>query len=337
MIRYVFSRLATSIVLVLLATLVVFLIANTIPGDPALAALGDEQASDPAAVSAFRALYGLDKPLWEQYWRFLQRLAHGDFGRSISSRRAVMADIIDYAPATIELATIAFLLSLLIGLPLGIIAAVRRDSWVDHLARAVALIGVSAPTFWLAFIMLAIFYGYLGWAPGTGRLDPIAFAPDRITGMLLIDTIILGDWETFRDAAAHLVLPSIVLASATIGLITRTTRAAMLEALSQDYVRVARAKGLLARVVITGHALPNAMLPVVTLGGLAYANLLTGAVMTETVFSWPGLGRYTFRSAVSVDFPAIMAITTIVAAVFVLVNFLVDLSYAMLDPRVVKK
>lgn len=337
MIRYVFSRLATSIVLVLLATLVVFLIANTIPGDPALAALGDEQASDPVAVSAFRALYGLDKPLWEQYWRFLQRLAHGDFGRSISSRRAVMADIIDYAPATIELATIAFLLSLLIGLPLGIIAAVRRDSWVDHLARAVALIGVSAPTFWLAFIMLAIFYGYLGWAPGTGRLDPIAFAPDRITGMLLIDTIILGDWETFRDAAAHLVLPSIVLASATIGLITRTTRAAMLEALSQDYVRVARAKGLLARVVITGHALPNAMLPVVTLGGLAYANLLTGAVMTETVFSWPGLGRYTFRSAVSVDFPAIMAITTIVAAVFVLVNFLVDMSYAMLDPRVVKK
>ncbi|MBC7634227.1 MAG: ABC transporter permease [Acetobacteraceae bacterium] len=337
MIRYVFSRLATSIVLVLLATLVVFLIANTIPGDPALAALGDEQASDPAAVNAFRALYGLDKPLWEQYWRFLQRLAHGDFGRSISSRRAVMADIIDYAPATIELATIAFLLSLLIGLPLGIIAAVRRDSWVDHLARAVALIGVSAPTFWLAFIMLAIFYGYLGWAPGTGRLDPIAFAPDRITGLLLIDTIILGDWETFRDAAAHLVLPSIVLASATIGLITRTTRAAMLEALSQDYVRVARAKGLLARVVITGHALPNAMLPVVTLGGLAYANLLTGAVMTETVFSWPGLGRYTFRSAVSVDFPAIMAITTIVAAVFVLVNFLVDMSYAMLDPRVVKK
>ncbi len=337
MIRYVFSRLATSIVLVLLATLVVFLIANTIPGDPALAALGDEQASDPAAVSAFRALYGLDKPLWEQYWRFLQRLAHGDFGRSISSRRAVMADIIDYAPATIELATIAFLLSLLIGLPLGIIAAVRRDSWVDHLARAVALIGVSAPTFWLAFIMLAIFYGYLGWAPGTGRLDPIAFAPDRITGMLLIDTIITGDWETFHDAAAHLVLPSIVLASATIGLITRTTRAAMLEALSQDYVRVARAKGLLARVVITGHALPNAMLPVVTLGGLAYANLLTGAVMTETVFSWPGLGRYTFRSAVSVDFPAIMAITAIVAAVFVLVNFLVDLSYAMLDPRVLKK
>ena len=200
----------------------------------------------------------------------------------------------------------------------------------------VSLVGVSAPTFWLAFVMLAIFYGALDWTPGPGRLDVMAFPPARITGLLLIDAGWVGDWAIFRDAAAHLVLPAIVLASSTLGLITRTTRAAMLEALSQDYVRVARAKGLRARVVVTGHALPNAMLPVVTLGGLAYANLLAGAVMTETVFSWPGLGRYTFRSAVAIDFPAIMAITVIVAALFVLVNFLVDMSYALLDPRTVK-
>ena len=179
--------------------------------------------------------------------------------------------------------------------------------------------------------------GWLNWAPGPGRLDAVSFPPDRITGLLLIDTALQGDWETFYDAAAHLVLPSIVLAAATLGLITRTTRAAMLEALSQDYVRVAKAKGLRGRLIVVGHALPNAMLPVVTLGGLAYANLLAGAVMTETVFSWPGLGRYTFRSAVTVDFPAIMAVTAIVAAIFVLVNFLVDMSYALLDPRVVKK
>lgn len=337
MIRYVVSRLVTAAAMVLLATLVIFLIANTVPGDPALAALGDMQASDPVQVREFRARWGLDLPLWEQYWLFLQRIAQGDLGISISSRRPVLDDIIDYAPATIELATVAFVLSLAVGLPLGVLAAVRRDSWVDHLARGVSLVGVSAPTFWLAFIMLAIFYGQLDWAPGPGRLDPIAFPPDRITGLLLIDTALIGDWETFHDAAAHLVLPSIVLAASTLGLITRTTRAAMLEALNQDYVRVAKAKGLLARVVVTGHALPNAMLPVVTLGGLAYANLLTGAVMTETVFAWPGLGRYTFRSAVSVDFPAIMAITAIVAAVFVLVNLLVDLSYALLDPRVVRK
>ena len=337
MIRYVGSRLLTSVVMVLLSTLVIFLIANTVPGDPALVAMGDMAASDPAQVKAFRAEYGLDLPLWEQYGLFLQRLVHGDLGISISSRRPVLDDIVDYAPATLELATIAFILSIVVGLPLGVLAAVRRDSWIDHVARAVSLIGVSAPTFWLAFIMLAILYGQLDWAPGPGRLDPVSFPPDRITGLLLIDTALQGDWATFHDAAAHLVLPSIVLAMATLGLVTRTTRAAMLEALSQDYVRVARAKGLRRRVIVNGHALPNALLPVVTLGGLAYANLLAGAVMTETVFSWPGLGRYTFRSAVTVDFPAIMAITAIVAAVFVLVNLAVDLSYAMLDPRVTKR
>ena len=254
----------------------------------------------------------------------------------ISSHRPVLDDIKDYAPATLELASVSFLLSLCVGLPLGVLAAVRRDSWIDHLARGISLIGVSAPSFWLAFTMLAIFYGALDWAPGPGRLDPIAFPPDRVTGLLLIDTALAGDWDTFHDAVAHLILPSIVLASSTLGLITRTTRAAMLEALSQDYVRVAKAKGLRARVVVLGHALPNAMLPVVTLGGLAYANLLSGAVLTETIFSWPGLGRYTFQSAVALDFPAIMGMTVIVASVFVLVNLLVDISYALLDPRVLK-
>jgi peptide/nickel transport system permease protein len=235
------------------------------------------------------------------------------------------------------LASVGFMLALVAGLPLGVVAAVKRDSWIDHVARAVSLVGVSAPTFWLAFIMLAIFYGWLNWAPGPGQLDPVSFPPDRITGLLLVDSPIVGDWDTFHDAIANLVLPSIVLAGATLGLITRTTRAAMLEALSQDYVRVARAKVLRARVVVLGHALPNAMLPVVTVGGLGYANLLAGAVLTETVFSWPGLGHYTFQSAVSLDFPAIMGVTTVVSGVFVLVNLGVDLSYAVLDPRVLKK
>jgi peptide/nickel transport system permease protein len=336
MIGYLASRLVTSVLMVVLASLVVFLIANTVPGDPVLAQLGDLAAANPAMVAAFRHRWGLDLPLWERYWVFLQGLAQGDFGESIASHRPVMQDITEYAPATVELASVAFLLSLVTGLPLGVLAAVKRDSWIDTVARMVSLIGVSAPTFWLAFVMLAVFYGALDVAPGPGRLDVAAFPPERITGLLLIDAAWVGDWATFRDAAAHLVLPSIVLASSTLGLITRTTRAAMLDALSQDYVRVARAKGLLARVVVTGHALPNAMLPVVTLGGLAYANLLAGAVMTETVFSWPGLGRYTFRSAVAIDFPAIMAITVIVAVLFVVVNFLVDMSYALLDPRTVK-
>jgi peptide/nickel transport system permease protein len=335
-IRYVAARLITAGFMVLLATLAIFLIANTVPGDPVLSQLGDMAASNPVIVAEFRQKWGLDLPIWERYWIFLRGLMRGDLGMSLVSRRPVLTDILQYAPATLELASVAFLLALLVGLPLGIVAAVWRDSWVDNLARAISLVGVSAPTFWLAFIMLAVFYGWLDIAPGPGRLDPVAFPPDTVTGLLLVDTILARDWETFHDAAAHLVLPSIVLASATLGLITRTTRAAMLDALSQDYVRVARAKGLRRIIVVLRHAWPNAMLPVVTLGGLAYANLLSGAVLTETVFSWPGLGRYTYQSAVALDFPAIMGITMIVAVVFIGVNIVVDLSYALLDPRVVK-
>jgi len=184
-IRYAVSRLVTSAVMVLLATVVIFLIANTVPGDPVLTQLGDMAASNPATVAEFRHKWGLDLPVTERYWIFLRGLAHGDLGESIASRRPVLDDIEDYAPATIELATVGFVLSLVVGLPLGVMAAVKRDSWVDHVARAVSLVGVSAPTFWLAFIMLAIFYGWLNWAPGPGQLDPVSFPPDRITGLVL--------------------------------------------------------------------------------------------------------------------------------------------------------
>ncbi|WP_419898693.1 ABC transporter permease [Roseomonas sp. USHLN139] len=332
--RYIVQRLVTAAMMAILASAVIFLIASFVPGDPVLAQLGDIAASDPATVARWRAKWGLDLPLWERYGIFLQGLVQGDLGTSIATRRPVLDDILQYAPATIELATVAFLLSLVIGIPLGIAAAVWRDGWIDSVARVVSLLGVSAPTFWLAFIMLAIFYGALGWAPGPGRLDPVAFPPEGPTGLFLLDSLVAGDWETFGDTVAHLVLPSIVLAAATIGLITRTTRAAMLDSLQQDYIRVSRAKGLRERATILGHALPNALVPVVTLGGLAYANLLAGAVMTETVFSWPGLGRYTFRSAAALDFPAIVGITLVVSVTFLLVNLAVDLSYALLDPRV---
>lgn len=335
--RYIFNRLSTAFVLALFATLVVFLITSLVPGDPILAMLGDLAASNPVIVAEYRAKWGLDLPLWEQYWIFLKRLFHGDLGISIATGRPVLADIGQYAPATIELGTIAFVLSILIGVPFGIFAAVWRDTWVDHSARFVSLIGVSSPVFWLAFIALTVFYGALQIAPGPGRLDPIDFPPPTVTGFFLIDTLIAGDWETFKTAAAHLVLPSLVLCAATLGLITRMTRASMLETLGQDYVRVARAKGMKESAVIVRHALPNALIPVITLAGLAYANLLTGTVMTETIFSWPGLGRYTFRSALSLDLPAIMGMTLVFAIVYLIINLLVDLSYALVDPRVLKR
>ncbi|HVX99621.1 MAG TPA: ABC transporter permease [Pseudorhodoplanes sp.] len=334
--RYIVSRLVAAAIMAVFATLVIFLIANTVPGDPVRAQLGDMAASNPEFLAAWRAKWGLDLPLWERYLLFLKGLVHGDLGISIASQRPVLDDIVNYAPATIELATAGFLLSVVVGVPLGIVAAVRRDTWIDHVARFVSLIGVSSPTFWLAFIVLAVFYGELQIAPGPGRLDPIAFPPDRVTGLFLVDSVLAGNWESFWDALSHLVLPSTVLAASTLGLITRTTRASMLESLQQDYVRVARAKGLKERRIVTGHVLPNALIPVVTLGGLAYANLLTGAVMTETIFSWPGLGRYTFRSAAALDFPAIMGITLVVAVTYLLINLLIDISYALLDPRVVR-
>jgi len=334
MARYIAKRLMLAALMALLASCVIFLITNLVPGDPVLAQLGDIAASDPAIVARWRAKWGLDLPLWDRYLIFLGGLLQGDLGISIATHRPVLDDIRQYAPATIELATIAFLLSLILGIPLGIAAAVWRDRWIDSAARALSLLGVSAPTFWLAFMMLAIFYGGLGWAPGPGRIDPIAFPPEGPTGLFLFDSLWTGDWESFWDCLAHLVLPAIVLAAATVGLITRTTRAAMLDSLQQDYVRVSRAKGLREWTIILRHALPNALVPVVTLGGLAYAQLLAGAVMTETVFSWPGLGRYTFTSAAALDFPAIVGITLIVSLTFLLVNLAVDVSYAIIDPRV---
>jgi peptide/nickel transport system permease protein len=334
--RYVATRVVASVLMALAATLVVFLIAHTVPADPILAQLGDKASANAELVARFRARWALDRPLWEQYAIFVGRLAQGDLGESIASRRPVLADIGQYAPATIELATLAALLTLLVGVPLGVLAAVKRDGWLDHGARLACLVGVSAPTFWLAFIVLALFYGGLQIAPSPGRLDAGAVPPPHVTGLFLLDSLLARDWPTFRSALAHMLLPAAVLAASTLGLITRTTRAAMLDVLGQDYVRVARAKGLTEGGVVRGHAVPNALLPVVTLGGLAYAELLAGTVLTETIFSWPGLGRYTYQSAIALDFPAIMGVTLLVAVIYLAMNFVVDVSYSWLDPRVTR-
>jgi peptide/nickel transport system permease protein len=335
--RYLLARAVGTVLMAVAVTLPTFLIVHFVPADPVQAQLGDLASGNPELVRVFRERWGLDRPIWEQYVIFLNGLAHGNLGESIATRRPVLDDIRDYAPATFELATAAALLTVLVGLPLGVLAALKRDSWIDHLARFVSLIGLSTPTFWLAFIALALFYGGLRIAPGPGQLDPGAIPPQRVTGLLLVDSLLAGDLETFRNALAHLILPASVLAASTIGIVTRTTRASMLEALHQDYVRVAHAKGLRLRVVVVRHALRNALIPVLTLGGLAYAQLLSGTVLTETIFSWPGLGRYAFESAVAVDFPAILGITLVVALIYLLVNFLVDMSYAIIDPRVARE
>jgi peptide/nickel transport system permease protein len=224
--------------------------------------------------------------------------------------------------------------ALLLGLPLGIFAAVRRDGPIDHLARMVSLIGVSIPIFWLATVSLVLFYATLHWTVGPGRLGPQIERPEYVTGLFTVDSLLDGDWEAFQSAVAHLILPGMVLASSIMGLITRITRSSMLEVLSQDYTRTARAKGLRESVVVARHALRNALIPTVTVLGLAYGGLLSGAVMTETIFAWPGLGRYAFQSVRTNDFPAIMGVTFVIGIVYVVVNLFVDLLYGWLDPRI---
>ena len=315
-------------------TLISFIVAHAVPTDPIVSNLGQIASQRPEIVKAFREKWGLDRPLHEQYFTFVRNLARGEFGTSINTRRAITKDLALFLPATVELATAAVAFALLLGLPLGIFAAVRRDGPIDHLARMVSLIGVSIPIFWLATVSLVLFYATLHWTVGPGRLGPQIERPDYVTGLFTVDSLLEGDFESFRDAVSHLILPGLVLASSIMGLITRISRSSMLEVLSQDYTRTARAKGLRESVVVARHALRNALIPTVTVLGLAYGGLLSGAVMTETIFAWPGLGRYAFQSVRTNDFPAIMGVTFVIGIVYVVVNLFVDLLYGWLDPRI---
>jgi len=315
-------------------TLISFVISHAVPSDPIVSNLGQQASQRPEIVAAFRAKWGLDRPLHEQYLSFLGNLAHGDLGTSINTRRPISTDVSQFLPATVELSTVSILFALIIGLPLGICAAVYRDGPIDHMARLVSLVGVSIPIFWLAAVALVIFYAMLQIAVGPGRLGPQIQAPPPVTGFLTLDSLLAGDFQTFRSAVEHLVLPGLVLGSSVMGLITRVTRSSMLEVLGHDYVRTARAKGLVEHLVISRHALRNALIPTVTVLGLAYGSLLSGAVLTETIFAWPGLGRYAYQSAVTNDFPAIMGVTFVIALIYIIVNLVVDVAYAVLDPQI---
>jgi len=332
--RYILRRMLLMVVAALGVTLISFVISHAVPADPIVSNLGQQASQRPEIVAAFKARWGLDRPLHEQYLTFLGNLVHGDLGTSINTRRPIAADVSQFLPATVELSTVAILFALIIGLPLGVFAALYRDGPIDHVARFVSLVGVSIPIFWLATVSLVVFYAALQIAVGPGRLGPQVQPPSLVTGLLTVDSLLSGDLATFRSAAEHLVLPGLVLGSSVMGLITRVTRSSLLEVLGQDYVRTARAKGLIEHLVVRRHALRNALIPTVTVLGLAYGSLLSGAVLTETIFAWPGLGRYAYQSAVSNDFPAIMGVTFVIALIYILVNLAVDLAYAWLDPQI---
>src|SRR5215470_15955491 len=314
-------------------TLIAFVVSHALPADPVAANLGQHSMEDPTIVAAFRAQWGLDRPVPEQYLTYVRNLLQGNLGVSIRTHIPVADDLGRYLPASAELAIAATLVGTLLGIPFGVISAVRRNQWVDHVVRGVSLLGVSSPVFWLGLIGLYVFYFRLGWLPGPGRLDVGMPEPSHITGIYSIDAALTGNWQSFAASLKHLILPGLVLASVYLGLVTRMTRSSMLEVLSADYVRTARGKGLRERQVIYRHALSNALIPTITVLGLAFGDILAGTVLTETIFSWPGIGRYAFQSAVTLDFPAIMGVSLLIAGVFITANLITDISYFVLDPR----
>jgi len=336
MIQYILRRLLLLIPTLLGVTVLTFVLGHVVPADPARLALGI--AAPETQVIKYREEHGLNDPVHVQYFRYMRNILRGDFGVSLISRRPVANDMHDYWPATVELVLLSLIIAFPIGIFLGILAAVKRNSIFDHASRVLSILGVSIPIFWLAIIFLIVFYVKIPLYPGIGRITPsiaIDYPFVKHTGLYLIDTLIAGQWPSFFSALSHLFLPAICLSLSPIARLTRITRASMLTVLGEDYVRVARAKGLRERLVIVKHVLRNALTPVLTISGLIVGYSLAGSVLVETIFSWPGLGTYAFKAASGSDYPAIMGVALLTTAVFILANLITDISYAMADPRVV--
>ena len=331
---YILRRVLLLIPMLVGITVMSFILSHAVPADPVSANVGEQAAADPVAVAAFRQRWGLDKPLYEQYLIYLWNLTHGDMGRSISTKQLVLLDLRQHLPATIELAVPAMAFGVIVGVPLGILAAVNRAKPIDEIARVITMAGVSMPIFWLALVTLLVFYANLGIAPSPGRLTATIAPPPFVTGFLLLDALRVHRFDVVADWSGHLILPTMVLSLYGLARITRVMRGSMLETLEEDYVRTAQAKGLRRWSIILRHAARNSLIPVVTVIGLSFGDLLSGAVVTETVFAWPGLGLYAFSSATSLDFPAIMGVGVTVAFVYILVNLVVDIAYALFDPRI---
>ena len=332
--QYIARRLALAVLILVIVSIATFLLAHAVPGDPIDAIIGQRQGDNPALRAALEHRWGLDKPLPLQYVYYVWNMFHGDLGTSLVTQDPVASDLRTYVPGTMELAFAAMCYALLVGIPLGIVAALRQDRWPDNVSRFFALIGTSVPVFWLGLIFLYVFFYKLRWLPGPGRLDVGLTPPPRVTGMVTVDSLIAGNWADFFSVVKHIIMPAICLGSYAMGIIARMLRSSLVAAMGDDYVRTARAKGVKEANVVVGHALRNALIPTVTIIGLTFASLLAGAVLTETIFSWPGIGRYAVQAAEGLDYPALLGVTLIVAVAYVTVNLIVDIIYGVLDPRI---
>jgi peptide/nickel transport system permease protein len=326
-------RLILSVATTLLGLLLVtFVIARLLPADPVLAVVGDHASE--STIEAARVRLGLDKPILVQFWIYLTDVLQGDLGQSVRTGRPIISELARVFPATLELATLGTLIGVVLGIPLGVWAAVRKDTYIDHLVRFFGLIGYSVPIFWLGLMGLLVFYAKLDWLPGPGRLD---FGYEEIvtpvTGVMTIDTLIAGDIDLFKNALAHLILPASLLGYFSLAYISRMTRSLMLGQLRQEYILTARVKGVPERRIIWKHAMGNILVPLLTVIALSYGNLLEGSVLTETVFAWRGLGLYITDSIFGQDMPAVLGGTIVVGTIFIIINMLTDLAYRVLDPR----
>lgn len=312
--------------------MVTFFIGRVVPIDPVLAAVGDHASA--STYEKAKIELGLHLPLWQQFLIYVKNAAVGDFGQSVLTANPVIEDIKRVFPATLELATMGTIFGVVLGIPMGVIAAVHKGRWPDQLVRVFGLLGYSVPVFWLGLIGLLLFYAKLDWVAGPGRLDiAYEYLVDPVTGMLLVDSLIAGEMEVFANAFSHIVLPATILGYFSLAYISRMTRSFMLEQLSQEYITTARVKGLSETRIIWRHALGNVMVPLVTVIALSYANLLEGSVLTEIVFAWPGLGQYITNSLLQADMNAVLGGTVVVGTVFISLNLLSDILYRLLDPR----
>jgi peptide/nickel transport system permease protein len=329
---FLLRRVAFLALVVLGAVAVVFVLARLIPADPARAALGPDASN--AEVAQYRREMGLDRPLAVQFVRYLDGLSRGDLGRSIVTHNRVAEDLGEAVPATVELMGVSIVLSLAAGVVLGVVSAVRRGRPIDHAARAFSVLGMSLPVFWLGLVLQLVFYRDLSWLPSGGRLPPSMSPPPTVTGLYTVDALVAGQWNVWLQALRALVLPAVTLSTINVATVARITRASLLEVMRQDFVRTARAKGLQDRLVVYRHALRNAMIPVVTVFGLRVGVMFGGAVLTESIFDWPGVGRYAFYGLRQLDLPVVLAFVIYATCAYAAVNMAVDLSYSALDPRV---
>lgn len=334
MARYVLKRLAIAPLLLIGIVTIAFLISRLIPADPLVSIVGERNMGNPTVVAAAEQQWGLDKSLPAQYATYMGNLAQGDFGTSFRTKSSVWDDLTERLPATAELTLAALLFGVVAGIGLGVVAAVKRDRAPDHVARLFALTGSSIPVFWLGLILLFVFYARLGWLPGPGRLPPRTDPPAHMTGLYTIDSLAAGNFSLFWECSKRLIMPAFVLGWGLTGIVSRLIRASMLDELYADYVRTARAKGLTERSVMIRHVLRNALMPTITIVGLSFGALLTGAVLTETIFSWNGIGSYAVEATRTLDYPAINGVCILGGAIFILTSLATDVLYAVADPKI---